>query len=102
MGRSFTILEKDLTLSIEVDRSVSIELGTGWGRCEKKSHVSVQMDITLPELGELIENLKIVQKDLVGCKLCSQCGTINHRESSECEICEDLLGTNDDLQEREL
>ncbi len=92
MGHSFTVVEKDfLTLSVDVDRDITIELSSGWLTSQHKAAVSAQIKLTYKELEEAIAELIKIKEELRDHKTCDSCGSINRRDSIKCQTCEDLL-----------
>ena len=89
MGYSATILEKAcLTLSLEVDTEIKIEIGTGW-YAPKGVHVSSAMEVTMEELDKVIENLSDMRDKLRKAYVCPKCQYINPPGNSYCDNCED-------------
>lgn len=95
MGYSATIITQDfLTLSLEIDREISLEISDGWssGSNKKKAFTSTQIILTVDELDQVVEKLSAVRESLRGCKICTQCQTINYKDFTECQTCEEPLG----------
>ncbi len=89
MGYSATILEKAcLVLSLEIDKEIKIEIGTGWHHPPGVS-VSTTMEVTVDELDEVIEKLSEMRDKLRKAFVCPKCQYINAPGETECENCSD-------------
>jgi ribosomal protein L40E len=93
MGFSLELLKKEcLVLSLEVDKDIRIEIGTGWD-APKGVSLSVMMQISLQELGEIIKDLQEIKEKLDNSKICQDfdCHTYNPQDATRCNACNLLL-----------
>lgn len=98
MGQSIEILNKGfLTLSVEIDTRMELEISSGWQDNGDKAMTSTIMVITEKDLDQIIERLEMVKSDLVGIKTCYDCGTMNHRSNCFCDGCEQRLDGKSDV-----
>jgi len=68
-------------------------MSTGFGGPERKALTTTQMILTIDDLDEVIANLSKMRESLRDYKVCSSCQTMNHRDSTECDTCEEPLCT---------
>lgn len=88
MGQSLLLIKKDfLELSLEIDRNVSLEMGTGFGISNTTS-VALNMPITIAELKEVIDKLTKLHGELTEAWACPNCNAINRKDWTVCDTCE--------------
>lgn len=98
MSQSLEILNKGfLSLSVEIDIRIELEISSGWRDNGDKAMTSTRMVITAEDLDQIIERLKMVKSDLVGIKTCYDCGAMNHKSNCFCDGCEQRLDSKSDV-----
>jgi hypothetical protein len=87
MGTSITILESEiLTLSIEIDRDINLEISTGFG-ANNRDQVVVSIPIDITKLETIKYEIDEVIKELKKSWVCINCSNINHPNAKECSLC---------------
>lgn len=89
MGQSLGLITKEfLTLSLEIDRDISIELSTGFGGPNRCTTIT-SMPLTLEELDSIISDLSQIRDVLKESWKCPLCNSINRKEWEVCNTCDD-------------
>lgn len=88
MGQSLILLRKaPLELSLDIDRGICIEVGTGFQEGSPPYSVNVSISLTVDELAQLISRLTTIHNDLKESWTCPDCKSICHKNWQHCAVC---------------